>query len=132
MRELDPEKSRLLQIWRENAPPSPQITIQSISNHLAHRCVCLVACVALDSRIVCVVTKRKSELLENSLWELVVVDALFSSLRHSSLEGRAEKTHLDEIVEVSRLKRRVLAIVREAQELARRRVVRRGAHVANR
>src|SRR5439155_20147279 len=61
---------------------------------------------------------RQTERLENLLGEFLMVDAARTSLLNRLIKSCAEESNFHEVVEVPRLKRRILAIVGEAEKFS--------------
>ena len=117
-RVLDGQQPGLLEVGRGHAPAALQVPVEAVAEHVAERLLGVLA--RLEDRVAVagVGLERQRDRLGHALREVVERESLDARVARRAEEPGAHHPDLDEVVEVPRLQRGVLAVVGEAQELA--------------
>ena len=114
----DRQQSTLFKVRQRDAPAPFQIPVQPVAEHGAECGLGVLQRLKSHQGIAGVQIERQFQGLEHLLGQRVVWDTIDSSLQHRPVQSGAQQANLDEVVEVSGLERSVLAVVREAEQLA--------------
>ena len=116
----DGEQVQLVEVGVVEAPAPPQVTQQSIAEHVAQRALSLLPCQAHELGCLQVLRQRvrvavvEAESLEDGIGEVLLGENAAGALQRSH-QGRSQGEQEDEVVEVPGLECGVLAVVGEAE-----------------
>jgi hypothetical protein len=117
---VDDEEAGLLEVGLRDAPAAAEVAVEVVAEHLAQRPLGLLALQVLDGGVARVLLERQLQGLEHCAARARRgAGRSRSGGRDGAPQAGAEERDLDEVVEVAGLERGVLAVVGEAEQLAR-------------
>lgn len=116
---VDAQEAGLLQVRRGEPPSALLVAVDPVGQHLPERLVDAASGAALDLGVARVLVEREVKRREHRGRQRVEAQPDLAAAPGRFVQRRAQQTDLDEVVEVTGLERGVLAMVAEAQQLAR-------------
>ena len=116
---VDPQQPSLFEVRGRQPPATLLVAVDPVGKHLPQHLVGFAASRPAQLRISRIQLGRQPQLIEDRLRDAVMRKPLRAYGRRSAVKARAQEADLDEVIEVPGLERRVLPIVREAEQLAR-------------
>ena len=111
----------MLEVRRGESPSATQVDVDAVADGVTERTFDLFALPIPNLVVLRVRGERKGESVEDHLGKVVVAGTA-GRTSNGAGQGRSKQAELGEVVEVARLQRSVLSIVRERQKLPGARV----------